>query len=103
MVIAYFQFLWHDMAHSLVIPLDRMTVCRRFTSQTPVGTHFYYPMRIVFDPYRGIYGAGYILFVYNIASVPWITCVNDFGFFTNISNYVTYKYVLYTIRKVIVQ
>ena len=37
------------------------------------------------DPYRGIYGAGYILFVYNGASVPWITSVYNFWFCTNIS------------------
>ena len=44
----------------------------------------YYPLCVIFDPYRGIYGAGYILFVYNDASVPWITSVNKFRFFTNI-------------------
>ena len=45
----------------------------------------YYPPHAVFDPYRGKYGAGYILFVYNGASVPWITGVNNLLFFTNIS------------------
>ena len=38
----------------------------------------------IFDPYRGIYGAGYILFVYNGASVLWITSVHNFGFCINI-------------------
>ena len=44
-----------------------------------------YPLHVVLNPYRGIYGAGYILFVYNGASMTWITCVNNFQFFTNIS------------------
>ena len=33
----------------------------------PGYTLFYYPLRAVFDPYRGIYGAGYILFLFPIA------------------------------------
>ena len=33
----------------------------------------------------GKYRPGCILFVYNGASVPWITCVNNFRYFTNIS------------------
>ena len=40
-------------------------------------------MRI--EIYRGIYREGYILFVYNSASVPWINSVTNFRFFTNIS------------------
>ena len=44
---------------------------------------------------------GYILFVYNIASVPWIISVNNFWFFHNyLRNCVTYTYVLDIIRKV---
>ena len=38
-----------------------------------------------FDPDKGIYGVGYILFVYNGTSVPWIISFNNFRFFTNIS------------------
>ena len=46
---------------------------------------FYYPPCTVFDPYRGIYGAGYrFVFAYNGASVPWIISVNSFQFFTYI-------------------
>ena len=37
-------------------------------------------------------------------SVSWIIGVNNFRFFTNISeNYTTYKYVLYIIKKVFLQ
>ena len=35
------------------------------------------------------------------ASLPWITSFNIFQFFTNISETVSYKYVLYIITKVI--
>ena len=48
------------------------------------NTCSYYPPRDIFDPYRGIYGAGYILFLYNGASVPWIMSVNNFWFLNNI-------------------
>ena len=58
-----------------------------FTAQlgtsNPAQKIIYYPLCAVFDPYR-IYGAGYILFVYNGATVPWITSINNFRFFINI-------------------
>ena len=50
-----------------------------------VGHLFYYPPCVVFDLYTGIYGVGFFLFVYNSASVPWITCVENFRFLANIS------------------
>ena len=46
---------------------------------------FCYPPGAVFDPYRGIYKVGYILFVYNCASVTWVTTVNNIRFLPNIS------------------
>ena len=52
--------------------------------QSGIYIIFYYPAGAVFDQYRGKYRGGYILFVYNGASVPWIISVNNFWFFTNI-------------------
>ena len=51
---------------------------------SPMRDSFYYPPQAIFDPYRRIYRAGSILFVYNDASVPWIISVNNFRFFTHI-------------------
>ena len=65
---------------------------------------FYYPPHPVFDLYIRIHRAGYILFVYNGATIIWIISVNNFRFFTTFfGNYVTNKYVLYIIRKVFKQ
>ena len=52
---------------------------------TPLVMVLYDPLRTVFDPYRGIYIAGYISFVHNGVYVPWISSVNSFQFFTDIS------------------
>ena len=42
---------------------------------------FYYPPCIVFDLYRGIYGAGYIYIFGNYGtSVLWIIIINNFRF-----------------------
>ena len=58
------------------------------------------------DKKRGIYGAGYICFVYKGASVPWIISVNNFQFFTNILETMSSTnmyYILYINRKVFLQ
>ena len=47
---------------------------------------FYYPLCSIFDQYRGTYRAGYILFVYKCASIPWIISFNNFRVFTNMAD-----------------
>ena len=49
---------------------------------SPSNNLFYYPLHVVFDPYRGNTEQD-IFYLY--ITVPWINCVNNIRFFTNIS------------------